>query len=538
MKMIEVNKNKARNTLQHNTLKPRPIVFCGPSGVGKGTLIEMLMKHFPNEQFGFSVSHTTRKPRDGEKDGVHYNFSTVDNMREEISDGKFVEHAEVMEISMEQVVLALGEEDGVHYNFSTVENMREEISDGKFIEHAEVHGNFYGTSCSGVESVQSSGKVCILDIDVQGVRNVKESTLDPYYVFIAPPSMDALEKRLRGRGSESEDDVNKRLANATNELEYGKGDGNFDHVLTNDNVSVAFDELVGLFMGWFPHLKGVDSHVTSSLSPRPVVFCGPSGVGKGTLIDMLMKQFPNEQFGFSVSHTTRKPRDGEEDGVHYNFSTVENMREEISDGKFIEHAEVHGNFYGTSCSGVESVQSSGKVCGEEDGVHYNFSSVENMREEISDGKFIEHAEVNGNIYGTSFDSFESYVETGKVCILDVDVQGVKNMKRNLVNANFIFVAPVSIDALSARLRNRGSETEDEIKKRITNASVELEYGLAKDHFDLVVINDVLSTAIEDLTDKIMEWYPELKTIDYDDDEIISAGSLCVQLYSNFGCSIS
>ena len=204
-------------------------------------------------------------------------------------------------------------------------------------------------SCSGVESVQSSGKVCILDIDVQGVRNVKESTLDPYYVFIAPPSMDALEKRLRGRGSESEDDVKKRLANANDELEYGKGDGNFDYVLTNDNVSVAFDELVGLFMGWFPHLKGVDSHVTSSLSPRPVVFSGPSGVGKGTLIDMLMKQFPNEQFGFSVSHTTRKPRDGEEDGVHYNFSTVENMREEISDGKFIEHAEVHGNFYGTRC---------------------------------------------------------------------------------------------------------------------------------------------------------------------------------------------
>jgi len=448
MKMIEVNKNKARNTLQHNTLKPRPIVFCGPSGVGKGTLIEMLMKHFPNEQFGFSVSHTTRKPRDGEKDGVHYNFSTVDNMREEISDGKFV-------------------------------------------EHAEVHGNFYGTSCSGVESVQSSGKVCILDIDVQGVRNVKESTLDPYYVFIAPPSMDALEKRLRGRGSESEDDVNKRLANATNELEYGKGDGNFDHVLTNDNVSVAFDELVGLFMGWFPHLKCVDNlqhfreFCVNEGKLRPLVFCGPSGVGKSTLISMLRKRFSSDHVGFSVSHTSRKPRDGEEDGVHYNFSTVENMREEISDGKFIEHAEV-----------------------------------------------------NGNIYGTSFDSFESYVETGKVCILDVDVQGVKNMKRNLVNANFIFVAPVSIDALSARLRNRGSETEDEIKKRITNASVELEYGLAKDHFDLVVINDVLSTAIEDLTDKIMEWYPELKTIDYDDDEIISAGSLCVQLYSNFGCSIS
>ena len=81
--------------------------------------------------------------------------------------------------------------------------------------------------------------------------------------------------------------------------------------------------------------------------PKPVVICGPSGVGKGTLIEMLMKKFPNEQFGFSVSHTTRKPRDGEVDGVHYNFSTVEVMKSDIEAGKFIEYAEVHGNFYGT-----------------------------------------------------------------------------------------------------------------------------------------------------------------------------------------------
>lgn len=74
--------------------------------------------------------------------------------------------------------------------------------------------------------------------------------------------------------------------------------------------------------------------------PTPVVFCGPSGVGKGTLIDMLMKRFPNGQFGFSVSHTTRKPREGEVDGVHYNFSTVEAMKQEIDEGKFVEYAEV------------------------------------------------------------------------------------------------------------------------------------------------------------------------------------------------------
>ena len=82
-------------------------------------------------------------------------------------------------------------------------------------------------------------------------------------------------------------------------------------------------------------------------SLRPVVFCGPSGVGKGTLIEMLMKRFPENQFGFSVSHTTRAPREGEKDGVHYHFTTVDAIKKEIEEGKFIEYAEVHGKYYGT-----------------------------------------------------------------------------------------------------------------------------------------------------------------------------------------------
>ncbi len=80
---------------------------------------------------------------------------------------------------------------------------------------------------------------------------------------------------------------------------------------------------------------------------RPVVFCGPSGVGKGTLINLLMERFPNDQFGFSVSHTTRPPRPGEQDGVHYHFTTVPRIQQEIKDNKFIEYAEVHGKYYGT-----------------------------------------------------------------------------------------------------------------------------------------------------------------------------------------------
>merc|ERR1712071_567631 len=88
---------------------------------------------------------------------------------------------------------------------------REEIAQGKFIEYAEVHGNYYGTSIDAVAKVQNAGKICILDIDVQGVQKVKKSSLSPYYVFIAPPSMEVLEKRLRSRGTEKEEDIVKRL---------------------------------------------------------------------------------------------------------------------------------------------------------------------------------------------------------------------------------------------------------------------------------------------------------------------------------------
>ena len=82
---------------------------------------------------------------------------------------------------------------------------------------------------------------------------------------------------------------------------------------------------------------------------RPIVVCGPSGVGKGTIINLLMERFPGNQFGFSVSHTTRKPRDYEIDGLHYHFTDIQEMKCEIDNNKFIEFAEVHGNYYGTRC---------------------------------------------------------------------------------------------------------------------------------------------------------------------------------------------
>ncbi|XP_020243950.1 guanylate kinase 1-like [Asparagus officinalis] len=177
----------------------KPVVISGPSGVGKGTLISKLMKEYPS-MFGFSVSHTTRAPREKEVNGVHYHFT---------------------ERSL----------------------MEKDIQEGKFLESASVHGNLYGTSIEAVEAVTDSGKRCILDIDVQGARSVRASSLEAIFVFICPPSFDELEKRLRSRGTETEEQVQKRLRNAKAELEQGRAPGLFDHFLVNDDLETCYQNL-------------------------------------------------------------------------------------------------------------------------------------------------------------------------------------------------------------------------------------------------------------------------------------------------------
>lgn len=214
---------------------PRPVVICGPSGVGKGTLISRLMKDFPTK-CGFSVSHTTRKPR-------------------------------------------VGEEDGVHYNFTTREAMEAEIREGRFLEKADVHGNLYGTSVAAVKKVTDSGKVCILDIDVQGAEQVRaHPDIDAVFVFIQPPSFEELEKRLRGRGTESEEQIQKRLKNARAELEKGKDSSLFPNSIVNDDLDAAYHKLKK-FLDFGPkkeaaagteNAKGTVPNRTTAESPREV----------------------------------------------------------------------------------------------------------------------------------------------------------------------------------------------------------------------------------------------------------------------------
>ncbi|EPQ56370.1 guanylate kinase [Gloeophyllum trabeum ATCC 11539] len=183
----------------------RPLVLSGPSGVGKSTLLARLFADFP-DKFGFSVSHTTRSPRPGEVDGVHYYFINADKFKQL-------------------------------------------IAEGAFIEHAQFSGNFYGTSFMTVREVGRSGRRCILDIEAQGVRQIKNTDLNPVYAFISPPSITALRQRLQGRGTESEASVQKRLATALKEIEYAKQPGAHDVVIVNDDLDRAYGLFKRLALG-------------------------------------------------------------------------------------------------------------------------------------------------------------------------------------------------------------------------------------------------------------------------------------------------
>lgn len=174
----------------------RVFVITGPSGVGKGTLIRGLMERLP--ELELSVSATTRGPRPGEKDGVDYHF-----------------------LSPEQ--------------------FEQRIADGDFVEHADYAGRRYGTLRSELEGRLAAGVPVVLEIEVQGARQVRAAMPEAVQVFIAPPSLEALRTRLVGRGTDDQAEVQRRLKVAEGEL---LAQPEFAHVVVNDRLDEALDELV------------------------------------------------------------------------------------------------------------------------------------------------------------------------------------------------------------------------------------------------------------------------------------------------------
>jgi guanylate kinase len=173
-------------------------VITGPSGVGKGTLIRSLRERMP--ELELSVSATTRAPRPGEREGVDYHFLSA-------------------------------------------EEFERRVASGDFLEHATYSGNRYGTLRSEVERRLRDGVPVVLELEVQGARQVREAVPDAIAVFIAPPSAQALRTRLVGRGTDAPEQIDERMRTAARELE---AQDEFAHVVVNDRLEDAVQRLVGI----------------------------------------------------------------------------------------------------------------------------------------------------------------------------------------------------------------------------------------------------------------------------------------------------
>jgi guanylate kinase len=176
----------------------RLIVISGPSGTGKGSIIKKVMERWPAAEF--SISMTTRGKREGEEHGVHYYFAT----REEFE--------------------------------ATIE-------DGGFLEWADVFGNYYGTPKAPVEKRLAEGADIILDIDIQGAMNVRKAMPGAVLIFILPPSIKELRRRLEHRGTDAQDVIEKRLAKALTEIGTAR---EYDYVVVNDDLDVAAEQVLSI----------------------------------------------------------------------------------------------------------------------------------------------------------------------------------------------------------------------------------------------------------------------------------------------------
>ena len=180
--------------------KAKLIIFTGPSGVGKGTMLADFFKRVDNK-IVYSISNTTRAPRDGEINGMHYFFISKDEF--------------------EQM-----------------------IADEQFLEHACYSGNYYGTNKKFVDEKISQGKSVLLEIELQGALQVMKKRPDAVTIFIKPPTFVELENRLRGRHTETEEAIQKRLVAAREELNNAD---KFHYIIENDKVEKAVDELIKIY---------------------------------------------------------------------------------------------------------------------------------------------------------------------------------------------------------------------------------------------------------------------------------------------------
>lgn len=392
-----------------NPVPNYPLAILGPAGVGRRTFISKLFLKFPNI---FDVPQTTTT-----------NPST--------SDSELV----------------------------SVEEFLSLISSNKLIHYTQDEEHYSGIRLSSVQAIFDSDKISLLLINVDSAIRLFNERFEFNRILIKPKNMKQLEDRLRARGFNDDNVLRVRLRAALAEIELAQKQNKiFKDFVVNDVVDQAFEDLLHIIYRCYERLRpeNFKKYYPQPSSNNPLVLVGPSGVGKSTLIEALMKRYPGE-FEFSISSTTRLPRVGESHGVHYYFITREEFMRKIEEGEFVEHCEVHNNMYGTSRTAVRNI-----------------------------------------------------FEKGKICLLDIDVQGVMKLVNTGMEFNRIFVRPKDVETLELRLRGRATDSEEVIRNRVKNASKEMNLAEKfRDVFRNVIVNDDLEEAKKEILRFVKEFYPRL-----------------------------
>ncbi|GMH36176.1 hypothetical protein BSKO_04044 [Bryopsis sp. KO-2023] len=435
---------------------PRLIVFCGPSGVGKGKLMDLLEECLP-EKFSRTVSHTTRRPKEHEEHGKKMFFITRMEMDEAIKDNSFLETAEVS---------------------------------------TSMGTNIYGTSLATVREVAATGKLCLMGMDLQGVKELQSNKrVDGLYIYVAPPSRELLEERLRGRRVEGKSTLQKRIDWAKHEVEKTKKSGIFDNIIENTNVEDVYLEIKEAISCLSPiirnRLRGLPSYVLdySDLIPsnivekpflKPVLICGPTTGEKEILIKKLITEFP-DVFGLPRRHTTL---DKQTLGHQHTLRAEELVGLSDSD---------------------EKVDSPDDV----------ILSKEEFEEFVQQKKFIEHHAdmfVHPMIqerHGLTQEDMQQVLSEDKLCLLDVESDSVGMLRKKKIECLAIFLKPPSMEVFSERLDEWLQYREPVIQRMLRNADIQSKAVESSQIVDHVVVNDDIRDALDDVKTIISKYRPDI-----------------------------
>ncbi|CAI8042505.1 Guanylate kinase [Geodia barretti] len=469
---------------------PRPLVLTGPSGSGKSTLLKLLFDEFP-DALGFSVSHTTRNPRSGEKDGREYHFTS----REE---------------------------------------MKKSVEEGNFIETAEFAGNVYGTSKQAVRDVQSTGRICVLDIDIQGVISMRKTDLNPMYVFIKPPSVEELEKRLRARNTESQESLQRRLDRAKTEMREGHVCSVMEeqmskYRLTEETLKKRCSDGhildIGVFIAWRTVGPRLDK-----ISQTDVEDIDRDGHNeserRGMLLPLWVERNGDDATYYKLIKAMLEARNGSNadevcklllpdngwmsrtfPATFSTFPILPNMSA-LMPSRLPSRLQPpppppaitspgHRLLVITGASGsgtkpllqrlLTGFPNKFEVCvprttrvpkeGETQGKEYHFTTKEEMQTGINGGKYLEWVEYSDAMYGTSATAVKEIQSRGKICVLEMDdVKRVRSIKEHAdTDPYLVLIQPSSRTEMDSDMTfdlTITSDEEEEAYKTLKEALTE------------------------------------------------------------------